>query len=350
MTTYLIAVPYLTVLLVLVFYGLHRSALVWKLWKHRAELPPAAPRNVPDAELPYVTVQLPLFNEPDVARAPARGRRAASTTRASKLEIQVLDDSTDDTRHLARAKVESSRPRHRRGLHPPRRPHGLQGRRPRQRPLAGQGRADRHLRRRLRPAAALPPLGRAHFADAKVGCVQARWGHLNREALAPHARAGPHARRPPHGREPRALRRGALLQLLGHRRHLAPRGHRAAGGWQHDTLTEDLDLSYRAQLAGWKFVYRVDHVTPAELPEEMEAFRAQQFRWAKGTVQTARKLLKRVCSRKDLPFNVRRSRRLPHDAALRVPAHGAARGAAPADAPRDARERPATRCCSSTSR
>src|SRR5262249_53905493 len=79
----------------------------------------------------------------------------------------------------------------------------------------------------------------------------------------------------------------------------------AAGGWQHDTLTEDLDLSYRAQLAGFKFVYREDHVTPAELPEEMEAFRAQQFRWAKGTVQTARKLLGRVWKDKSLPFHVR---------------------------------------------
>ncbi|MEZ4393023.1 MAG: glycosyltransferase family 2 protein, partial [Polyangiales bacterium] len=79
----------------------------------------------------------------------------------------------------------------------------------------------------------------------------------------------------------------------------------SAGGWQHDTLTEDIDLSYRAQLKGWRFVFREDHVTPAELPEEMEAFRAQQFRWAKGTVQTARKLLGRVLSRKDLPFSVR---------------------------------------------
>jgi hypothetical protein len=67
-----------------------------------------------------------------------------------------------------------------------------------------------------------------------------------------------------------------------------------AGGWQHDTLTEDLDLSYRAQLLGWKFVYRPDVVTPSELPEDMSALRAQQFRWAKGTVQTARKLLPRI--------------------------------------------------------
>ena len=64
-----------------------------------------------------------------------------------------------------------------------------------------------------------------------------------------------------------------------------------AGGWQHDTLTEDLDLSYRAQLRGWKFVYRADVVAPSELPEDVSAFRAQQYRWAKGTVQTARKLL-----------------------------------------------------------
>jgi len=68
----------------------------------------------------------------------------------------------------------------------------------------------------------------------------------------------------------------------------------SAGGWQHDTLTEDLDLSYRAQLAGWRFVYRENIVTPAELPEDISAFRAQQFRWAKGTVQTARKLLGRI--------------------------------------------------------
>ncbi|MEO6600437.1 MAG: glycosyltransferase family 2 protein, partial [Polyangiaceae bacterium] len=77
-----------------------------------------------------------------------------------------------------------------------------------------------------------------------------------------------------------------------------------AGGWEHDTLTEDLDLSYRAQLAGWRFVYRGDVLTPAELPEDMSSFRAQQYRWAKGTVQTARKLLKRV-AKSDLTFSQR---------------------------------------------
>jgi hypothetical protein len=124
--------------------------------------------------------------------------------------------------------------------------------------------------------------------------VQARWGHLNREYSL--------------------LTRTQALMLDGH--HLVENRARSAagwlfnfsgtggmwrkeaihtsGGWQHDTLTEDLDLSYRAQLAGWSFVYRENVVTPAELPEDVSAFRAQQYRWAKGTVQTSRKLMKRV--------------------------------------------------------
>jgi hypothetical protein len=124
--------------------------------------------------------------------------------------------------------------------------------------------------------------------------VQARWGHLNRT----HS----------------LLTRTQALMLDGH--HMVENRARSAagwlfnfsgtggiwrkvaiessGGWQHDTITEDLDLSYRAQLAGWKFVYREDVVTPAELPEDVSAFRAQQFRWAKGTVQCARKLMKRI--------------------------------------------------------
>jgi hypothetical protein len=143
-----------------------------------------------------------------------------------------------------------------------------------------------------------------HFFDEKVGMVQARWGHLNRDLSL--------------------LTRVQALMLDGH--HLVENRARAAagwlfnfsgtggmwrksaiadaGGWQHDTLTEDLDLSYRAQMRGWKFVYREDVVTPAELPEDVSAFRAQQYRWAKGTVQTARKLLERVWT-SDLTFDQR---------------------------------------------
>ena len=305
MATYLIAVPYLSVLLALVFYGLHRSHLVWLLWKHRESLPPAAPRNIPDAELPYVTVQLPLFNEPDVLE------RLLETVAkidypADRFEIQVLDDSTDDSRELARAKVIELRNRgvdavyiHRHdrvGFKAGALDHGLK---------LAKGELIAVFDADFLPQPAFLRTVVHHFADPKVGCVQARWGHLNREASI--------------------LTRVQALMLDGHHmvenRARFAAGHffnfsgtggiwrreaiGAAGGWQHDTLTEDLDLSYRAQLAGWKFVYREDHVTPAELPEEMEAFRAQQFRWAKGTVQTARKLLGRVWARRDLPVGVR---------------------------------------------
>jgi hypothetical protein len=139
---------------------------------------------------------------------------------------------------------------------------------------------------------------RHELDEPKMGMVQARWGHLNRDVSL--------------------LTRVQALMLDGH--HLVENRARSAagwlfnfsgtggmwrkaaiadaGGWEHDTLTEDLDLSYRAQIRGWKAVYREDVVTPAELPEDVSAFRAQQFRWAKGTVQTARKLMGRVFSPK----------------------------------------------------
>ncbi len=305
MTTLLIAVPYLTVLMLLVLYGLHRSQLVWMLWKHRASLPPAPPRQLPEGELPRVTVQLPLFNEPDVLDRLLECVARIDYPR-DRFEIQVLDDSTDDTRERSKARVADLV---RRGIDAV-----YIHRTDRTRYKAGS--LDNGLKYAKGSLVAVfdadflpqPMFLRTvvhHFADAKVGCVQARWGHLNRETSI--------------------LTRVQALMLDGH--HMVENRARFAagrffnfsgtggiwrreaiedaGGWQHDTLTEDLDLSYRAQIAGWRFVYREDHVTPAELPEEMEAFRAQQFRWAKGTVQTARKLLARVWSAKHLDSGIR---------------------------------------------
>ncbi len=308
MTTYLIATPYLTILVCLCLYGLHRSQLVLLLRKHAGKLPPPPAQIAADAsgeDLPHVTVQLPLYNEPDVLEQLLEAVAHIEYPR-DKLEIQVLDDSTDDTRELARAKVAELC---RRGLDAV-----YIHRHDRTGYKAGALDYGQKIAKGTLIAVfdadflPLPNFLRAvvpHFVDAKVGCVQARWGHLNRE----HS----------------LLTRVQALMLDGHHmvenraRYAAGRFFNfsgtggvwrkaaivSAGGWQHDTLTEDLDLSYRAQLAGWRFVYREDHVTPAELPEEMEAFRAQQFRWAKGTVQTARKLLARVWSRKDLTFAVR---------------------------------------------
>jgi glycosyltransferase involved in cell wall biosynthesis len=293
---------YFAVLLLLAMYGLHRSHLVLtclrlrgRLQEMRHGLPPLSPDH--QGPLPHVTVQLPIFNEATVV-----GRLLDHVTALryprSCLEIQVLDDSTDETEVLARAYLAELR-------------HAQ--------PDLDIVYMHRTVRTGFKAGALDAGLKQAkgeliaifdadflpqpdfllevvpHFVtDPRVGMVQARWGHLNRA----HS----------------LLTRTQALMLDGH--HMVENRARAAagwlfnfsgtggiwrkiaiessGGWQHDTITEDLDLSYRAQLAGWKFVYRENVVTPAELPEDVSAFRAQQFRWAKGTVQCARKLLGRI--------------------------------------------------------
>jgi cellulose synthase/poly-beta-1,6-N-acetylglucosamine synthase-like glycosyltransferase len=294
---------YFAVLLALAMYGLHRSHLVWTILRHQRRVKnlkegvPALPVEglFENDALPYVTLQLPLYNEATVADRLLEHAAAIEWPR-SRYEIQVLDDSTDETRALVRQKVDQLREK------------GLDIIYIHRVDRLGYkaGALDNGLRVAKGDLVAIfdadflpqPDFLRAvvpHFiADPRVGMVQARWGHMNRE----HS----------------ILTRTQALMLDGH--HLVENRARAAagwlfnfsgtggiwrkeaiasaGGWQHDTLTEDLDLSYRAQLAGWRFVYRENVVTPAELPEDISAFRAQQFRWAKGTVQTARKLMARV--------------------------------------------------------
>jgi cellulose synthase/poly-beta-1,6-N-acetylglucosamine synthase-like glycosyltransferase len=300
---FILCTAYFAVLLVLAMYGVHRSHLVLTVLLHKRKLrelkegEPALPQlGLADREdLPHVTIQLPLYNEATVVGRLLDHVATVEYPRA-RLEIQVLDDSTDETRVLVREKVESLRQRgldvvyihrvDRTGYKAGALDNGLK---------VAKGELVAIFDADFLPQ---PDFLRAvvpHFlADSRVGMVQARWGHLNRE----HS----------------MLTRTQALMLDGH--HLVENRARSAagwlfnfsgtggiwrksaiasaGGWQHDTLTEDLDLSYRAQLAGWRFVYRENVVTPAELPEDISAFRAQQFRWAKGTVQTARKLMARL--------------------------------------------------------
>jgi cellulose synthase/poly-beta-1,6-N-acetylglucosamine synthase-like glycosyltransferase len=308
---------YFAVLLLLAMYGLHRSHLVLTCLRYRAKLKalregaPPLPLDTDPAGLPHVTIQLPLYNEATVV-----ARLLEHTSRIvyprSKLEIQVLDDSTDETRQLTRAKVahlaENAAPL----------PAGTRDDWQGDLDIVYIHRVDRTgykagaLDAGLKVAkgevigifdADFLPGERflldlvPHFVgDEKVGMVQARWGHMNRHmSLLTKVQAlmldGHHLV------ENRArAAAGWLFNFSGTGGMWRKRAIAESGGWQHDTLTEDLDLSYRAQMAGWKFVYREDVVTPAELPEDVSAFRAQQFRWAKGTVQTARKLMKRVMS------------------------------------------------------
>ncbi len=143
-----------------------------------------------------------------------------------------------------------------------------------------------------------------HFADAEVGMVQARWGHINADySLLTRIQAilldGHFVLE--HGGRNRA---GRFFNFNGTAGVWRRRAIDDAGGWQHDTLTEDLDLSYRAQLRGWRFVFIADLIAPAEVPVEMNAFKSQQHRWAKGSIQTCRKLLPRIL-RSNLPLGVK---------------------------------------------
>jgi cellulose synthase/poly-beta-1,6-N-acetylglucosamine synthase-like glycosyltransferase len=300
----LLCVSYFAVLLLLSSYGIHRSHLVFQCWRHRNKLRRVSQfglqgeKPLTDDQLPRVTIQLPLFNEATVAVRLLEAVAKADYPR-DRLEIQVLDDSTDETQAIANAAVERLR---REGvdmvyLHRTNRvgykagalAEGLK---------VAKGELVAVFDADFIPTPDFLRNVVGHFNDPGVGMVQTRWGHLNREySVLTQVQAlmldGHHLV------ENRArFGAGNLFNFSGTGGIWRRQAIDEAGGWEHDTLTEDLDLSYRAQLAGWRFVYRDDVVSPAELPEDVSAFRAQQFRWAKGTVQTSRKLLWRVLTSK----------------------------------------------------
>ncbi len=275
----------------LCLHGLHRYVHLARFWRMSRRAPPVPPMS---SEIPTVTVQLPVFNERDVV-ARLVDAAAALDWPADRLHIQLLDDSTDDTAacaqgalHRARARgisVELIQRGDRSGFKAGALAHGL-----------ATARGDLVA---IFDADFVPPRGFLrelvpHFADPEVGVVQARWGHLNDdESALTRAQAlmlDAHFRLEHLGRN----RAGAWFNFNGTAGIWRRAAIEAAGGWQGDTLTEDLDLSYRAQAAGWRFVYRDDIVVPAELPSTLAAFRAQQSRWAKGSVETLRKLGSRV--------------------------------------------------------
>ena len=283
-------------------YGWHRYYLVYLYMKNKDRQP------TPDASfdtLPRVTVQLPIYNEMYVADRLIDAVCQLDYPR-ELLEIQVLDDSTDETTSIAeRAVRRHAMQRSGHHLPPSHRPAWLQSRSARSR---SQRRDRANTSRSSMPTFFRRPTSCRRtihfFTNPKVAMVQARWGHINEDySLLTKIQSilldGHFVLE--HGGRNRA---GCFFNFNGTAGIWRREAINDAGGWQHDTLTEDLDLSYRAQLRGWRFIFLHDLVSPAEVPVEMNAFKSQQHRWAKGSIQTCRKVLPRIL-RSNLPLTVK---------------------------------------------
>ena len=290
MTTAVIA-AYYAVLGLLALYGLHRLVLLLVLART-----PATPLPESDGEWPHVTVQLPIFNEIYVAP-----RLLAAAARLDYprelLEIQVLDDSTDDTSEIVARDVAALRERGLDVVHLRRQDRsGFKAGALEAGMSSAKGELIAVFDADFVPEADFLRRTVPAFSDPEVGMVQTRWDHINRESsLLTRAQAVLLDGHFLIEHDARA-RAGRFFNFNGTAGIWRRETIVAAGGWQHDTLTEDLDLSYRAQLRGWRFVFlpRVD--APAELPVSMTAFKGQQKRWTRGAVQTLRKLGGRIAT------------------------------------------------------
>jgi len=295
---------YFSILGLLSIYGIYRYRLVYLFLRYQKHRPQPKSKFASD-RLPRVTVQLPLFNEMYVAE-----RLIDAVTKLEYprelLEIQVLDDSTDDTTRIAAAAVSNQ---FEQGVN-----------------ISYHHRNDREgfkagaLEAGLKKASGelvlifdadfvpRPDCIRRmvdYFTDERVGMVQMRWSHINADyslltkvqaiMLDGHFVIEQVARN----------RCGGFFNFNGTAGMWRREAIEWSGGWQHDTLAEDTDLSYRAQLMGWHFVYLADDDVPAELPVEISAFKSQQRRWAKGVVQVGIKLLKRIWHDPRLPMRVK---------------------------------------------
>ncbi|HTR46621.1 MAG TPA: cellulose synthase family protein [Verrucomicrobiae bacterium] len=286
-----IMLPYFLVMAILAMYGIHRYQLVYNFFKNRKNVPGPPPEMT---AWPKVTVQLPIYNERYVIERLVEAVAQFDYPR-ELLDIQVLDDSTDETQQVARDCVERHQALgvpvvyihrdNREGFKAGALQEGLKS-------ATGEFVA-------IFDADFIPPadfLRRTvpYFTDPQIAMVQTRWSYINRnysnltevEAILLDGHfAIEHSSR---------YRSSLFFNFNGTAGIWRRCSIEDAGGWQHDTLTEDTDLSYRAQLRGWRFLYLPEIDCPSELPVEMNAFKSQQARWAKGLMQTAKKVLPRV--------------------------------------------------------
>lgn len=298
----MLLIPYFVVMGILAAYGIHRYMLVYMYYRNRKKHAGEPPQHF--TELPRVTVQLPIFNEQFVVDRLVEAICKLEYPR-EKLEIQVLDDSTDETQEVAQATVE----RYAELGHPITYIHRTNREGYKAGALQNGMQTAKGEFIAIFDADFVPSpdwLLRVihHFAEPQIGMVQTRWTHLNRNysflteveaiMLDGHFILDHGAR----------FRGGVFFNFNGTAGMWRRQAIEDAGGWQHDTLTEDTDLSYRSQLKGWKFKYLQDIECPAELPIEMTAFKIQQARWAKGLIQTGKKILPRVFKSK-APWRVK---------------------------------------------
>ena len=279
---------YYFVLAVLAVYGAHRILMVRLYYRHRQDAPRPAGELDP---LPRVTVQLPIYNEVYVADRLIDAAASIDYPR-ELLEIQVLDDSTDETVDIAARAVERWRNRGVDIVHITRPNRSGYKAGALQAGLAtAKGEFLAIFDADFVPTPEVLRVALPYFSDPRVGMVQGRWDHLNRDYslltriqsifLDGHFVIEHTARN----------RSGRFFNFNGTAGMWRRTCLEESGGWQSDTLTEDLDASYRAQLAGWRFVYLKELVVPAEVPVDMNGFKSQQHRWTKGSIQTGKKLL-----------------------------------------------------------
>ncbi len=286
-----LSVLYVLMIATVCVYGLHRYWLTWVCYRTRIRPPRVHERF---KELPRVTIQLPMYNERYVARRIIEATCAIDYP-PDRLQVQVLDDSTDESMDIARQACER---------------------------MATAGHDIEYLHRTDRTgfkagaldaamasatgefiaifdADFMPPvdiLRRTvhYFVDPRVGVVQTRWEHLNRNWSVLTRCQATYLDSHFLIEHPARNRTGRWMNFNGTAGVWRRQAIQDAGGWEHDTLTEDVDLSYRAQLAGWHFVYLPRVACPAELPPEIHAYKSQQHRWTKGSMQCAIKLMPRI--------------------------------------------------------
>ena len=300
---WLILLSYFTILTTLAVYGAYRIKQVIDFWRYRKFVPVPKAR-FSEEELPRITVQLPLFNELYVVDRLLTAVTGIDYPR-DRFEIQVLDDSTDETTRVAEEVVKKYKEQgfdihyihrdDRTGFKAGALENGLK---------TAKGDLLAIFDADFVPKPDCLRKLVDFFTDSLVGCAQMRWAHINGGynlltrlqtiMLDGHFVVEQTTRN----------RTGGFFNFNGTAGIWRRQAIEMSGGWQHDTLTEDTDLSFRAQLMGWKFVYLLDEEAPAEIPVEINAFKAQQRRWAKGVMQVGLKLYPRIWLA-PLPFRVK---------------------------------------------